>query len=174
MNNNENRQVSRRDFMRRSAMVAAGLGSVFPGCKGKAEKQQKPTEPEASQAPQEEKYPQMPRRKLGKTGIDVPCLSFGTLRVDTDNQILLRKTLQSDIDYWDTAYSYSNGNGELGIGKFLSKNPDVRKKLFLVTKASGARKEPTPKAVVAAVEERLQTSLKRLNTNYIDLYYGVH
>jgi len=164
--------IDRRNFLK--TMGAAGLGSVFAGCKGKVEKQQKPAEPEASKAPQEKKYTQMPRRKLGKTGIEAPCLSFGTLRVDTDNQILLRKTLQSDIDYWDTAYSYSNGNGELGIGKFLSKNPDVRKKLFLVTKASGARKEPTPKAVVAAVEERLQTSLKRLNTNYIDLYYGVH
>jgi len=165
-------KIDRRNFLK--TVGAAGLSSVLVGCKGKAEKQQDPPEPEASIAPQEEKYVQMPRRKLGKTGIDVPCLSFGTLRVDTENQILLRKTLQSGIDYWDTAYSYSGGNTELGIGKFLSKNPGVRKKLFLVTKASGAEKEPTPKAVVAAVEERLQTSLERLNTNYVDLYYGVH
>jgi hypothetical protein len=86
----------------------------------------------------------------------------------------LRNTIQWGINYWDTAYSYSNGNAELGIGKFLSKNPDVRKKLFLVTKASGASNEPTPKSVVAAVEDRLQTSLKRMNTKHIDLYYGVH
>jgi len=149
---------------------ATGLSSFFVSAESIAGLSESNTETKE----QKTKFPQVPKRKLGKTGIDVPCLSFGTLRVDTDNQILLRNTLQWGIDYWDTAYSYSNGNAELGIGKFLSKNPDVRKKLLLVTKASGAKNEPTPKAVVTAVEDRLQTSLKRLNTNYIDLYYGIH
>ncbi|MFQ6036633.1 MAG: aldo/keto reductase [Sedimentisphaerales bacterium] len=161
-------KIDRRNFLK--AMGTASLAPAFmPLATGFAAAKNKTTE-----KTQKPRFPQMPRRKLGKTGIDVPCLSLGTLRVDTENQILLRKTLQAGIDYWDTAYSYSNGNVELGIGKFLAKNPDVRKKLFLVTKASGAKKQPTPKAVVAAVEERLQTSLKRLNTNYIDLYYGIH
>jgi len=71
------------------------------------------------------------------------------------------------MNYWDTAYSYSGGNSELGIGKFLAKNPEVRKKLFIVTKASDAR-------TVADIEKRLQTSLKRMNTKYIDLYYAPH
>jgi len=164
--------IDRRNFLK--TIGAAGLGSVFVGCKGRAETKPAPVESETPEKTQESQLPQVPRRKLGKTGVEVPCLSFGTLRVDTDNQILLRNTLKWGINYWDTAYSYSNGNAELGIGKFLSKNPDLRKNLFLVTKASGARKEPTPKAVVTAVEDRLQTSLKRLNTNYIDLYYGVH
>jgi len=78
------------------------------------------------------------------------------------------------VSYWDTGNSYTGGNAELTIGKFLSKSPEVRKKLFIVTKASGAGKKPTPKATVEAVEQCLQTSLKRMNTNYIDLYYGVH
>ena len=154
-------KVNRRDFLK--TVGAVGLAPAFTGvtkgleasAEANAEKKDKP------------KYPQVPRRKLGKTGIEVPCLSFGTLRVDTENQILLRRNLQLGIDYWDTAYNYSGGNSELGIGKFLSKNPDVRKKLSLVTKASGAR-------TVADIEKRLQTSLKRMNTDYIDLYYGVH
>ncbi|GAJ09918.1 unnamed protein product, partial [marine sediment metagenome] len=65
------------------------------------------------------------------------------------------------------AHGYTGGNSERGIGKYLSKNPDVRKELFIVSKASDAR-------TVADVEKRLQTSLERMNTNYIDLYYGVH
>jgi predicted aldo/keto reductase-like oxidoreductase len=161
-------KVNRRNFLK--TVGAVGLAPAFTGvtkgleasAEANAEKKDKP------------KYQQVPRRKLGKTGIEVPCLSFGTLRVDTENQILLRRNLQLGIDYWDTAYSYSGGNCELGIGKFFLKNPKVRKKLFLVTKASGAGRERTAKAVVAAVEELLQTSLERMNTNYIDLYYGVH
>jgi len=153
-------KVNRRDFLK--TVGAVGLAPAFTGvtkgleasAEANAEKKDKP------------KYPQVPRRKLGKTGIEVPCLSFGTLRVDTENQILLRRNLRLGIDYWDTAYNYSGGNSELGIGKFLSKNPDVRKKLFLVTKASGARTVPD-------IEKRLQTSLKRMNTDYIDLYLSL-
>ena len=157
----EQNKVSRRNFLK--TVGAVSLAPAFTGAtnaleasaEANAEKKDKP------------KYPQVPRRKLGKTGIKVPYLSFGTLRVDTENQILLRRTLQLGVNYWDTAYNYSGGNSELGIGKFLSKNPDIRKNLFIVTKASGAR-------TVEDIEKRLQTSLKRMNTNYIDLYYGVH
>jgi aryl-alcohol dehydrogenase-like predicted oxidoreductase len=153
-------KVNRRNFLK--TMGAAGLAPAFAGVtKGfdvsaepNAEKKDKP------------KYPQVPKRKLGKTGVEVPSLSLGTNRL-IDNQIILRAALQRGISYWDTAHSYTGGNCELTIGKFLSKNPDVRKQLFIVSKATGARN-------VADVEERLQTSLKRMNTEYIDLYYGVH
>ena len=70
-------------------------------------------------------------------------------------------------NYWDTAYGYGGGNSELAIGKFFSKNPQTRKNVFLATKASGAK-------TIADIEQRLQTSLKRMNTDYIDLYHGVH
>jgi len=153
--------LDRRNFLK--TVGAAGLGSVLASTgaigglneSSAAEKTKKPV------------IPQVPKQKLGKTGVKVPSLSFGTLRVDTENQILLRRNLQSGVNYWDTAYNYSGGNSELGIGKFLTRNPDARKNLFLVTKASGAR-------TVADIENRLQTSLKRMNANYIDLYYGVH
>jgi len=154
-------KIDRRNFLK--TVGATGLGSFFASAKATA----RPGQSDAAGKEQKAKLPQVPKRKLGKTGVKVPCLSFGTLRVDTENQILLRRNLQLGIDYWDTAYNYSGGNSELGIGKFLSKNPDVRKKLFLVTKASGARTVPD-------IETRLQTSLKRMNTDYIDLYYGVH
>jgi len=142
---------------------AAGIGSVFASSDtlralektNAATKEQKP------------KYPQVPKRKLGKTNIKVPSLSFGTFMVDLANQILLRKTLQHGINLWDTAYNYGGGNSEIGIGKFLSKNPEVRKNILLGTKASGA-------AVPADIEKRLQKSLKRLKTDYIDLFYGIH
>jgi len=149
-------------------MGAAGLGSVFASAKLTAEPNQvRPAEPNAPQKAQEPKYPQLPRRKLGKTGLDVPHLSFGAMFDITQNQLLLRKALQWGINYWDTAHNYAGGNSERGIGMFLKKNPEVRNDIFIVSKASGANSP-------AEVEKHLQTSLKRMNTDYIDLYYGVH
>lgn len=153
--------IDRRNFLR--TVGAAGLGSVLASTGAIAG----PNESDVAGKTQKPKSPQVPRRILGKTKVKIPAVSFGTFQVDVENQILLRKTLQWGINFWDTSYNYGGGNSELGIGKFLTKNPKVRKNLFLVTKASGAR-------TVADVEKRLQTSLKRMNTNYIDLYYGYH
>jgi len=160
-------KIDRRNFLK--VVGAAGLGSVVAPAKIKAGPSEPPTE-----KTQQQELPQVPKRKLGKTGIEVPCLALGTMFDVGENQIVLIKALQWGVSYWDTAYGYSGGNSELGIGKFLSRNPEMRKDLFIVTKASNARKEPTPQAIVKKVEERLQASLKRMNTNYIDLYYGVH
>lgn len=140
---------------------AAGLASVFASAAVKAE----PNTTDANDTTKSTEFAQVPRRKLGKTGVSVPCLSLGSNRLD--NQIILRSTLKWGVDYWDTANSYMGGESELSIGKYLSGNPQMRKKLFIVSKASGAE-------TLADVEDRFQTSLKRMNTDYIDLYYGVH
>ena len=153
--------IDRRNFLK--TVGAAGLSSVLVSTGAIAG----PNQSNAEQKTQKPKYPQVPKRKLGKLKVKIPSLSFGTFQVDVDNQILLRKTLQYGVNLWDTAYNYGGGNSELGIGKFITKNPKVRKNLFLVTKASGAK---TPKEI----EKRLKTSLKRMNTDYIDLYYGLH
>ena len=120
-------KIDRRNFLK--TVGATGLGSFLVSAKATAG----PSQLDAAGKVKKPKLPQGPKRTLGKTGVKVPSLSLGTLRVDTENQILLRRTLQSGINYWDTAYSYSGGNSELGIGKFLAKNPDIRKKLFIVT-----------------------------------------
>ncbi len=156
MNEKQN-TINRRNFLK--AAGAAGLSSVLTS-KGAI------AAPNQSNAEEKPKYPQVPRRKLGKTKVKIPSLSLGTYQVDVENQILLRKTLQYGVNFWDTAYNYGGGNSELGIGKFLAKNPKFRKNLFLATKASGAR---TPEAM----EKRLATSLKRMNIDYIDLYFGL-
>jgi predicted aldo/keto reductase-like oxidoreductase len=94
-------------------------------------------------------------------------LSLGIMFNAVDNQIVLKKASNWGVTLWDTSYGYSGGNSEIGIGNFIAKNPDIRKELFIVSKASGAKN-------IDDVEKCLQESLKRMNTNYIDLYYGVH
>ena len=155
---NEKSILQRRSFLKK--ITAAGLGSVLASAKAQENNQNQ-------EKTQKNELPQVPTRKLGKTGVEVPCLSIGLMYDLLDNQIMLRQALRWGVNYWDTSNAYAGGNSERGIGKFFKNNPDARKKVFLVTKASGAR-------TVAQVEKRLQTSFKRMNTDYIDLYYGVH
>jgi len=163
MRDKQNR-INRRGFLQTAGV--AGIGSLLAGCR---KKQQPPDNVDANLVKRPSKDPSVavPRRKLGRTDAEIPVLSLGTFQVDVDNQILLRKTLEAGVNFWDTAYSYADGNSELGIGKFLTKNPNVRRSLFLVTKASDA-------VGAAQIEQRIQTSLKRIKTDYIDLYHGLH
>jgi len=154
-------EINRRDFLK--TVGATGIGSVIASADSIAE--QSPTE--AADKDKKPKYPQVPKRKLGKTGVKLPCLCLGGNQDLIANQIVLRMAPRWGATYWDSAYNYVGGNSEIGIGNYLTKNPKMRKKLFITSKASRAK-------TIAEVEERLQTSLKRMKTNYIDLYYGYH
>ena len=152
-------KINRRNFLR--TVAAAGACSALPTAKTKAE----PNSSQEQSKKQKPQFPQVLKQKLGKTGIEVPCMALGTNRLD--NQAILRAALQWGITYWDTANSYVGGNSELEIGKLLRKNPEIRKDLFIASKASGAK-------TIADIDNRLKTSFERMNTTYIDLYYGVH
>jgi len=182
MEEKQNR-VDRRSFLK--TVGAAGIAPALAGTTrifAMGRKKPRPGEPpvvdpNAMEKTQRPKPLLVPKRKLGKLSelnkdgkkvpLKVPCLSLGTMFNVIDNQAALRECLRWGVTYWDTAHSYSNGNSELGIGKFLQKNPKMRKKLFIVSKASRAK-------TIDDIEKRLQESLKRMKTDYIDLYYGVH
>ncbi len=156
--------ITRRDFLRTASIAgisAAAVGRVI------AEEAAPDDVNEQSADKQKPKVPQVPRRTLGKTGITVPIVSLGAMYNVVDNQIGLRKCLAHNANYWDTAHSYANGNSEIGIGKYLEKNPEKRKEVIIATKASGAKS-------IEEVEKKLQTSFERMHTDYIDIYYGVH
>ncbi len=150
-------RIGRRNFLK--TVGAAGVASILAStdvldAEGRTaeSKEQKP------------EFPQVPRRKLGKTGAEVSCLALGTIFDVIENQTVLRNAVKWGVTYWDTAPDYAGPNSELGIGKFIAAHPDIRKKLFISTKASDA-------VTIADIEKALQASLKRLNTDYIDLYH---
>jgi aryl-alcohol dehydrogenase-like predicted oxidoreductase len=157
-------EVNRRNFLK--TLGAAGLSSVFASTDSIAAQNKADSTAKA----QKTRVPQVPKRKLGKTGIKVSCLSVGGDFSFIDKQIILRKAFDSGVNYWDTAYNYGGGNAELGIGKFLTKNPDARDKLFIISKPALFWGPITAEKV----EERLHISLKRMNTKYVDLYYAFH
>jgi len=107
----------------------------------------------------------LPKRKLGKTGVDVSILALGGMFDTINNQLLLRQAMKWGVTYWDTAASYGNGLSEEGYGRFFARNPEARKEIFLVTKVH-------PKS--GNFTELLDNSLKRLQTGYVDLLFVPH
>lgn len=104
-----------------------------------------------------------PRRKLGKTGVEVSVLALGGMFDTINNQLLLRQALTWGVNFWDTAEGYGNGLSEEGYGRFLTRNPDARKEVFLTTKLRPGD--------AGAMTEGLDKCLKRLTTDHVDLFY---
>ncbi len=152
----KNQNVSRRGFMK--ALSIAGVGSAV-GARVIAQSEPQPTNaaPAAVQAT-------VGTRVFGKTGEKVSMLSLGGIFDITTNQLVLQRALDFGVTYWDTANSYTNGNSEKGIGMYFEKNPDVRKKIFLVTKSGGPH-------TAEHLDAKLEESLQRLKTDYVDLFF---
>jgi len=106
----------------------------------------------------------MPMRTLGKSGVQVPILGLGGALDWTTNQNLLRMCSNMGVTFWDTADGYGNGNSEIGIGQYLTKYPEDRKKIFIATKAMN---KYDPKQI----SDSIDSSLKNMNTDYIDLFH---
>ena len=105
----------------------------------------------------------IPIRPFGKTGEQVSSLSLGGIVDLLSNQLMLKQAVNWGVTYWDTAHSYSGGRSEKGIGKYFTKYPQDRKKIFLVTK-SGAWS-------IKGMTRDLNESLERMHTDYIDLFF---
>ncbi|ARN55688.1 aldo/keto reductase [Sedimentisphaera salicampi] len=152
------------DFNRRNFIKAVGAAGVA-GTSYKVYAE--PKDKKDCEKKGEEKKSPVLQRTLGKTGLKVPTLAPGIMYNAVNNQSVLLASAMKGANYWDTAHGYAGGNSELGIGKFFERKPELRKKIIIASKASGARDN-------AGRDDRLQTSFKRMNTDYIDIYYGIH
>lgn len=103
----------------------------------------------------------MDRVTLGKTGINVCKNGFGALPIqrleEKDAIYLVHLAYDNGIDFFDTARAYSDSEEKLG--KALK---GIRDKVFIATKTASITPE--------GVEKDLETSLKMLQTDYIDIY----
>ena len=145
--------VTRRDFVKTVGLAGIAVaGAGVPGAMAAPE-------PPAAAAP----AGATPKRKLGKTGVEVSILNLGGMFDTINNQLLLKQAMKWGVTYWDTAESYGNGLSEEGFGRFFGRNPEARKEIFLVTKVH------QPKG--GDLTERLDKSLKRLQTDHVDLFF---
>jgi predicted aldo/keto reductase-like oxidoreductase len=152
--NNKGTGLTRRDFVK--TVGIAGLAAAATGVPGALAAPEPPAGPAKPAA--------MPKRKLGKTGVEVPILALGGMFDTINNQLLLRQALKWGVTYWDTAESYGNSLSEEGYGRFFSRKPGARQEVFLVTKIHHAKDSRD-------LTERFNKSLKRLHTDYVDLFF---
>lgn len=125
----------------------------------------------------------MQYRQLGKTGIHLPAMGLGCMGMshaygepdDQESIATLEKALEIGITFWDTADVYGNGKNEELIAKVLKPNRD---KIFIATKfgfrsIAGANASQTIfDGSPAYMRKAVEASLRRLQTDVIDLYYA--
>ncbi|MEU0939469.1 MULTISPECIES: aldo/keto reductase [unclassified Embleya] len=122
--------------------------------------------------------------KLGSTGLDVSrislgCMSYGVPERGTHpwtlpeeaSRPLIRQAVEAGINFFDTANVYSDGTSEEIVGRAL-KDFARRDEIVIATKLNG-RMRPGPNAAGLsrkAVLTEIDNSLRRLGTDYVDLY----
>nr|WP_294544494.1 aldo/keto reductase [uncultured Rhodopila sp.] len=122
--------------------------------------------------------------KLGRTGLDVSriclgCMSFGVpdrgnhaWSLDEErSRPFIRRALEAGINFFDTANVYSDGSSEEIVGRAL-KDFARREDVVIATKVHG-RMRPGPNGAGLsrrAILGEIDNSLRRLGTDYVDLY----
>ncbi|MBS1877201.1 MAG: aldo/keto reductase, partial [Acidobacteria bacterium] len=97
-------------------------------------------------------------RTLGKTGLKVTSVSFGCMV--TSDPTVISRAVDMGVNYFDTARRYGGGNNERMVGSALK---SARNRVLISSKSHA----------MTAVEARneLETSLRELGTDYLDIWY---
>ncbi len=151
MDMNEKQTVSRRGFVR-TATVSAGAAVLGTSLK---------TRPAVSAETRRE----LPRRVLGRTNMEVTCMTLGSAPCGIARDVSVEEVgqitslaIDLGINFIDTAPKYVKA--EEGIGRVLGRR---RKEIFLATKVWAD--------TIAAAEKSLANSMKTLKTDYFDVLY---
>ncbi len=119
----------------------------------------------------------MDYRSLGRTGVKVSplclgCMMFGRRAEPEDSYAIVDRAIDAGINFFDTANVYGRGRSEEITGEALRRN-GKRERVVLATKVHGVMADDDPNAsgnsrrhIIAECE----ASLRRLKTDYIDLY----
>jgi len=122
---------------------------------------------------------------LGRTGLQVSRLCLGTMNFgphtsESDSYAIMDRALELGINFFDTAnvYGWKKGEGvtEQIIGRWWAQGGGRREKVVLATKVYGAMGDWPNESKLSAlhIKRACEASLKRLQTDYIDLYQMHH
>lgn len=126
--------------------------------------------------------------KLGKSNMTVSKVCLGTMHFggatsEEDAFKIMDKALEIGLNFWDTANVYGGdggkGKSEEIIGKYFQARPESRDLVVIATKVYGDMKGgsvPNDEAGISSykVRKHLDDSLRRLQTDHIDLYQVHH
>ena len=141
-------ESSRRNFLTASLVLpVAGVASAMDS-------------PTPEPAPQQAKAPagKLTYRTLGKTGMKVTTVGYGCMI--TSDPTVIARAVDMGINYFDTSRNYQSGQNERMVGAALGAK---RKNVFLSTKCDTK--------TGAGILAELDTSLKELKTDYLDVWY---
>jgi aryl-alcohol dehydrogenase-like predicted oxidoreductase len=120
----------------------------------------------------------MKYKSLGRTGIKVSELCFGTMsfggRADkNESEKMYNMCREAGINFFDCADVYQEGIAESYLGAFIAQERD---KVVITTKTYGAMGDDVNEKGLNAKHIRLgvEASLKRLNTDYVDVLFLHH
>jgi aryl-alcohol dehydrogenase-like predicted oxidoreductase len=156
----EPRRIHRRDFVKGAALTGAALmgGAIAAARNADAET------PEPAGGASD--LPQVPKKPLGKTGIEVSALGIGGFHLGTasdqnEANEIVAGALDAGVNFFDNAWEYHEGESESRLGQALKGKRD---KAILMTKVCthGRGKD--------VAMRMLEESLQRLQTDYLDVW----
>ncbi len=150
MAHDETNRTDRRTFLQAGALATTGGMSLAAG----VEAQDAPAKAQTS-AP----APVLPKRKLGKTGVEVTLLEQGAARGPSAERTL-RFAFARGVRLFDTAKLYGT---EINFKRWFEQDPSIRRQIVLVTKDMPRE----PRDFLRMVDERLES----LGTDYIDFFF---
>lgn len=135
--------IDRRTFLKLGPAGLAALAGGMPAIGG---------------AEEVAAHPDLVYRTLGRTGLKITTVSLGAMR--TSEPAVMQAAFDRGVNYVDTARGYMDGKNEGIVGQAIKGRRD---KVYVATKFSAPGNR---EAVLKSVE----TSLKALDTDYIDVY----
>jgi aryl-alcohol dehydrogenase-like predicted oxidoreductase len=116
----------------------------------------------------------MKYKLLGRSTLEISQIAFGCMSLGNDeneNERLVNKAIEMGVNFFDTADIYGNGQNEESLGRIIkSKRSDliIATKVGNQLRSDGSGTDWNPRK--AYILESVNGSLKRLQTDYIDLY----
>jgi aryl-alcohol dehydrogenase-like predicted oxidoreductase len=119
--------------------------------------------------------------RLGATGLKVSrlclgCMSFGSgmdwMLSEADSRVIIKKSVEAGINFFDTADIYSHGESELITGKALKDFGPPREETVIATKVFHPMGEDPNRRGLSRkhIMHSIDASLERLGVDYVDLY----
>ncbi len=154
--------MERRDFLKTT--VVAGVPVVAGSILRTAVAAAEPAGPGQPGASSETARNEMIYRPLGRTGEKVSAIGLGGFHIgkqkdEAESIRIIRAAIDGGITFIDNCWDYNGGASETRMGTAL--RDGYRQKVFLMTKIDGRTRQ--------SAAEQLDTSLKRFQTDHLDL-----